>query len=250
MTTTIETTWKEILKDIHENGYLHKKDDSDIKEIIDVHKYIKNPAKNLVSKELGISLDPATASSYLHSISMGNYDIKGYPIKGSALHDYVASLNDVDEHGFVYTYPNRLQQHFLHNNGEDGFFINQLNSCINRLANNSGTNRAVGVLLDPEVDTYELDTDDVFVDDIPCWNWFQFLIRDNTLNLHIMFRSNDILHAFPSNMMLMTYMGMSVADKLREEIYPDLRFEGIYYNCTSAHYYTDVVNDKIIKEIL
>ena len=32
--------------------------------------------------------------------------------------------------------------------------------------------------------------------------------------------------------------------------YPELSFAGIYYNCTSAHYYTDVVTDEIINEII
>lgn len=51
-------------------------------------------------------------------------------------------------------------------------------------------------------------------------------------------------------MMLLTYLGMTITEYLVAFQYRNLEFGGIYYNCTSAHYYTDVVADKTIKDIL
>lgn len=245
----IEDAWKKILIKIDNQGYIHRKDDSEIKEIIDVHMYIKNPMNNEISPELGINLEPSKSYEYIHSISLGNYNIEGYPMKGEALAGYIDSISKSDLQGFVYTYPNRLLKHFHHNDGNDGFFINQLDVCLNRLKKNLGSNRAVAVLLDPDVDSYELDSTDKLVDDIPCWNWVQFLVRDDELNMHVQFRSNDIYNAFPANMMFLTYIGMLFTEKLNKT-YPDIKFKGIYYNVTSAHYYTDVVDEEKLKEVI
>ena len=170
-------------------------------------------------------------------------------MKGEALAEYIDSIHKPKLQGFVYTYPNRLLEHFCHNDGNSGLIINQLDVCLDRLKKNLGSNRAVAVLLDPDVDSYELDSTNKLVDDIPCWNWVQFLVRDNELNMHVQFRSNDIYNAFPANMMLLTYIGMLFTEKLNK-IYPDVKFKGIYYNATSAHYYTDVVNDEMLKEVI
>lgn len=242
---SIKEAWIDILVDIYENGHIHQKDDAEIKEIINVHKYLKEPAKNIISTILKIGIEPKDSASYIDNISLGNYDINGYPIKGVALAEYVKSIYDKDKKGFVYTYPNRLQAHFCYNEK----MINQINVVINRLNENLGTNRAIMVLYDPSVDSFELDNSDKLVEDIPCWNWCQIIVRDSVLDLHVQFRSNDIFNAFPSNMMLLTYLGMRITEILNEK-YPDVKFGGIYYNCTSAHYYTDVVNDEMIRKIL
>lgn len=244
---SIERVWKEILHDIYKKGHIHYKDDAEIKEIIDVHKYLKNPSF-VGSEELEVGFLPKNSSVFLDNVYHGLYDIKGYPIRGEALGEYVNSLHDAELNDFVYTYPNRLQQHFISDNAVHGACVNQFHVVIDRLFNNSGTNRAVGVLYDPEADTFN--EDGSYVDDIPCWNWFQFLIRDDVLDLHVQFRSNDIFNAFPSNMMLLTYLGMTITEYMAALGYENLEFGGIYYNCTSAHYYTDVVTDKMIKDIL
>lgn len=243
---SIERAWKDILFDIYKNGHIHKKDDAEIKEIVNVHKYLANPTINVLSDTLNMEVTPKDSNDYLKNIESGNYDIEGYPIKGVALTEYVKSIHNKDKQGFVYTYPNRLQAHFIN---EDAMLINQIEVAIKRLSNNLGTNRAVGVLYDPDVDSFEEDNSDKLVEDIPCWNHFQFLVREDVLDIHVTFRSNDIFHGFYSNMMLITYLGMYVTEKLNEQ-YPNIKLGGIYYNCTSAHYYTDVVDDETIEKIL
>ena len=58
----IEDAWKRILIRIREYGHIHRKDDSEIKEVIDVHRYIENPMNNTISPELGIKLEPSDSS--------------------------------------------------------------------------------------------------------------------------------------------------------------------------------------------
>lgn len=242
---SIERAWKDILFDIYKNGHIHKKDDAEIKEIVGVHKYLENPTINVLSDTLNMEIYPKNSNDYLKNIESGNYDINSYPIRGVALGEYVKSVHNKSKQGFVYTYPNRLQAHFINENG----LINQIEVVIKRLSENLGTNRAVMVLYDPDVDSFEADDPEKLVADIPCLNWIQVLVRDNILNLHVQFRSNDAYNAFPSNMMLITYLGMLITEKLNEE-YPDLKFGGIYYNATSVHYYTDVVDDETIEKII
>lgn len=242
---SIERAWRDILFDIYRNGHIHKKDDAEIKEIVNVHKYLANPTINVLSNTLNMEITPKDSNDYLKNIESGNYDIEGYPIKGLALAEYVKSIHNKDKQGFVYTYPNRLQAHFINEND----LINQIDVAVKRLSENLGSNRAVMVLYDPDVDSFEEDDPEKLVEDIPCLNLVQVLVRDGVLNLHVQFRSNDIFNAFVSNMMLITYLGMLITEKLNEQ-YPDLKFGGIYYNCTSAHYYTDVVDDRTIEKIL
>lgn len=242
---SIERAWRDILFDIYKNGHIHKKDDAEIKEIVGVHKYLENPTINVLSDTLNMEIAPSDSNDYLKNIASGNYDIEGYPIKGVALAEYVKSINNKDKQGFVYTYPNRLQAHFINESG----LINQIEVVVKRLSENLGTNRAVMILYDPDVDSYEEDNPEKLVEDIPCLNWLQVLVRNNILNLHVQFRSNDAYNAFPSNMMLITYLGMRITEKLNEQ-YSNIKFGGIYYNATSAHYYTDVVNDEMIEKIL
>lgn len=246
---SIKEAWIDMLLDIYENGHIHQKDDAEIKEIVNVHKYLEDPATNILSTTLNIGVTPKDSASYLENIIAGNYDIEGYPIKGVALAEYVKSIHNKDKQGFVYTYSNRLQAHFVAENCDNIQLINQIEVALQRLSENLGTNRAVMVLYDPDVDSFEEDDQKKLVEDIPCLNWIQVLVRDNILNLHVQFRSNDAYNAFPSNMMLITYLGMRITEMLNEQ-YPDVKFGGIYYNATSVHYYTDVVDDEIIKKIL
>ena len=111
--------------------------------------------------------------------------------------------------------------------GEIGEY-NQLQTMIERLEENSGSNRAVATLYNVGLDCIE--------EHIPCLNWIQALIRNNELTLTIIFRSNDCYGAWPSNMLFINHIGLYLVDKLRET-YPGLLFKGIYYNCSSLHIY-------------
>ena len=241
----IEKVWRTILKDIHKQGYLHNKDDAEIKEVLNVSAWIDSPISNMGGNIF------VNSDKYIEFIRAGLYDIDGYNLKGDALADYVASINDKnkiriaynDDSDFVYTYPERLKAIPVAQKYDNfmGTEENQIGHMIMRLEQNPGSNRAVATLYNVGLDPY-------WIDDIPCLNWLQALIREDDLYLAVMFRSNDIYNAFPSNMMFISNIGLLMVESLRKT-YPNLQFAGIYYNCTSAHYYTDVVTDDIIEKI-
>ena len=206
-----EKVWKELLNEVIYNGKYTYKDDSKIKEVIGVHKQIKNPYSNSI---INISAD-----KFASYVKKGIFDIAEYPIKGEALFDYVTSLDDehqiyLDDDGFIYTYSERLQ------NYND---INQLDVIINRLNRNINSNRAIAVTYNPMVDMNR--------QDIPCLQLIQALVRNDKLILSVYFRSNDLYGAFPSNMMFLTYLGMKIANELR------VQFDYIDYHCSSLHIY-------------
>ena len=206
-----EKVWKELLNEVIYNGKYTYKDDSKIKEVIGVHKQIKNPYSNSI---INISAD-----KFASYVKKGIFDIAEYPIKGEALFDYVTSLDDehqiyLDDDGFIYTYSERLQ------NYND---INQLDVIINRLNKNINSNRAIAVTYNPMVDMNR--------QDIPCLQLIQALVRNDKLILSVYFRSNDLYGAFPSNMMFLTYLGMKIANELR------VQFDYIDYHCSSLHIY-------------
>ena len=221
---SLETIWKKLLKEIIIKGHEHKKDDSPILEIIGVHEFI--PTEFLQSP---IYVPP---KPFLNAIKDGKHDIKGYPMTGEALHEYVTSIEDqymIDGGDFIYTYPERLCNYITVDLfGRIMENTNQLELMRNRLENNPGSNRAVAI-------TYNPGRDGV-AEDIPCLQFIQALIRDDELTLTVIFRSNDCYGAWPANMLFINYIGLKLVDELRET-YPGLTFKGIYYNVSSLHIY-------------
>lgn len=244
--SSIENVWRRVLKDIYEKGHIHHKDDAEIKEILNISAFIDNPVIYAVPAVIKGSLSRV---DFIKGIRLGYYDIDGYNIKSDALADYVESIDDKDkiyldwedENDFIYTYPERLKAIGVMTKYDLVCDENQIEYMIERLKENIGSNRAVATLYNIGLDKYQ--------DDIPCLNWMQALVRDDRLYLAVMFRSNDIYNAFPSNMFFLMNIGMYITESLQKQ-YSNLIFSGIYYNCTSAHYYTDVVTDDIIKEII
>ena len=220
---TLENIWKRLLKEIITKGHEHQKDDSPIREIIGVHEFIPN---QIPQTPLYLSY-----REFLKGVKKGVYDIKDYPMSGEALYDYVASLDDplmISGIDFVYTYPQRLLDYVTVDRFGEISEYNQLRTMIERLEENSGSNRAVATLYNVGLDATE--------EHIPCLNWIQALIRDNELTLTIIFRSNDCYGAWPANMLFINYIGLNLVDKLRGT-YPGLTFKGIYYNVSSLHIY-------------
>lgn len=218
----IEYQWKRYLKYIFEQGHAHTKDDSEIQEVLGYHTQILSPINSRwVSGEKGEEL-------FLNAIKGGTFNIPNYPIKDEALYKYVTAWDQDDMincDNFVYTYPERLFN----------YPINQYEIIKNRLLNNLGSNRGVAVLYNPFKDGER--------EDIPCLNWLQATVRDGKLMLHCMFRSNDIYGAWPSNMMLLSYLGIKLANEL-----DDVVFHGIDYHCSSAHYYK--TDEDAVKKIV
>ena len=249
---TISEAWYDFLKVIIVDGKDHEKDDGDkLKENLINHCMIMNPLKQYGNQNI-------TPHIYINMLKQGVFDIPEYPIKGEALAEYVLALDDEEqinnknsdgEDKFVYTYPERIFQ--MTEKGSD-FKVNQFGVMVDRLLSLrekdgivedwGGSNRAVANIYNCAKDCDQKD--------IPCLNWMQCTIRDNKLILHVMFRSNDCFGAFPSNMFLLSYLGLKITDFLKTT-YPTIEFEGINYNSTSLHIYeTDMPQvENIVKKL-
>jgi len=221
----LEKAWKQFLHTVLENGESHEKDDGDIlQEHLINHCIIDNPLKQIGNTHI-------TSEMFIDLIKKGAFDIKDYPIKGPALAEYVESLIDeeiIRGGGFVYTYPERIFNIKLSNRDNEVRRYNQFRIIYNRLKNYDGSNRAVMTLYSAGLDETE--------QHIPCLQFLQATIRNNKLMLHVFFRSNDLYSAFPSNMLFISFIGIKLTEKLKEE-YPSLEFIGINYNSSSLHIY-------------
>ena len=237
MINSIEIAWKILLKKCITEGCEHTKDDRDkLIEIIDNHIFIPNVITSIMNAEVNTEV-------FINLIKNGVFNINDYPLSDEALADYVTALDDksqiLNKNGdgsdkFVYTYPERLYNIHQVTRKDKIVYENQVDTIINRLKEYDGSNRAVATLYDCALDKNE--------QHIPCLNWLQCLIRDNELSLHIMFRSNDLYGAFPSNMLFLNYLGLKILENLKKE-YPLLKFKGIYYNSTSLHIYEHDVKE-------
>ena len=206
-----ESKWRKLLEELMLNHNEHVKDETQIREMIGVHERIDNPYSD--------SMLNINHKQFAEAVKRGAFDIKDYPIKGEALFDYVTSLDDehqiyLDDDGFIYTYSERLQNY----QGR-----NQLIDIVERLKQDTGSNRAVAVTFNPFIDNERAD--------IPCLQLIQALVRNDKLILSVYFRSNDLYGAFPSNMMFLTYLGMKIANEL------GVQFDYIDYHCSSLHIY-------------
>ena len=230
---SIEKTWRNFLKECINNGEWVTKDDGDeILEITDNHAFITNVADEVVMQGQAFNLD-----IFLKLIGVGAFNITGYPITDLALQRYVKQLdestqiNNLTDEGssnFVYTYPERLFNVKQSTRKGEVVYENQVEVIVNRLREHSGSNRAVANLY-----MCALDKDEQH---IPCLQFVGAFIRDNKLSLHILFRSNDLYGAFPSNMLFLQYLGLKITEDLKED-YPLLTFNGLYYNSVSLHIY-------------
>lgn len=231
--------WTQLLWNCYHHGKVVRKDDSFIKELMGNYIFLERP------QDIPLPFNKRIDSTYdfAEGLKKGLYDLEGYPIKGDALHDYVVSWNDdsqiildqesredmnIEGKPFVYTYPERVLRQYtvsdVHPIGGN-YFIDQFNVMYERLYNNFGSNRAVATLYNPGLDFDK--------DDIPCLNWLQVTVRDSKLELHCMFRSNDLYGAWPSNMYLLTFFGLWMV----EQFFEDLTFNGIHYHSSSLHIY-------------
>ena len=245
------THWKQLLWDCYHHGRTFKKDDSEVKELLGNYLFLERPQD--IHLPFNKKIDDV--DSFNKYMMKGLYNLPGYMLKNDALLDYVNSIKDsnhiycsdyeerrelgLDTEPFVYTYPERLLHMlnltFFDITYPEAEYINQYNVMLKRLENNPGSNRAVATLYSPGVDRYRTD--------IPCLNWLQFTIRNDKLEMHCMFRSNDLYGAWPSNMLFLTGIGLSMAEE-----FEDVKFNGIHYHSSSLHIYKRDID--AVKEIL
>ena len=240
---SLDLLWKQLLWDCYHHGHDYTKDDSKVRELLGNYYFIERP------QDIGLPFNKKVNNpdDFLNNIKNGLHNLQGYPIKDDALLSYVISWNDekqiycsdkehldemgIEEPPFVYTYPERVL-HWKYCNK----WVNQVNIVLNRLKNNIGSNRAAMTLYHPGLDAERKD--------IPCLNWLQATVRHHRLELHCIFRSNDLYGAWPANMLFLTYLGLQISHELGDDVY----FNGIHYHSSSLHiYHTDL---PAVKEVL
>lgn len=99
------------------------------------------------------------------------------------LEDYKNQILNGSEQDFIYTYQDRMCNHFD---------VNQYDYIIDKLKSNPNSRRAVGITWDVKEDTSN--------DEVPCWNYLNCSVYQKRLNMSVVFRSNDIGTAFVPNM--------------------------------------------------
>lgn len=106
---------------------------------------------------------------------------------------------------------------------EEEISIDQIKYIINKLKTQMNSRRAIAITWIPPYDET--------VDDVPCLQYIQFIVRDNKLHMFVLFRSEDILSAFGQNVYGLTELQKYVAGIL------ELPIGDYYHYIVSAHIY-------------
>ncbi|EHQ35052.1 thymidylate synthase [Methanoplanus limicola] len=140
------------------------------------------------------------------------YMISPYNMFGEgAMKQYVHDLLHGTESEFAYTYHDRLFDHpvkdgenYLGDGDKKG--IDQIEYIVQKLKEEPNSRRALGITWFPPKDTKSGNP--------PCLQRIQCLLRDNNLNMHVEFRSNDMLSALGANMYALVNLQKMIAERL------------------------------------
>lgn len=124
---------------------------------------------------------------------------------------YAKNLLEGSDAKFEYDYHKRLFDwgEQLATEGED-VHIDQIDYITDKLRSAPTSRRAVAITWNPVVDED--------LDDCPCLQLVQCLIRDEKLEMKVVFRSNDILSAAGSNMYALVHLQKMIADRIGADV--------------------------------
>ena len=89
---------------------------------------------------------------------------------------------------------------------EKGLHIDQIAYIIRKLAASPVSRRAIAITWNPYVDEQ--------LDDCPCLQLVQCLVRDGRLSMKVIFRSNDMLSAAGANMFALVHLQKYIGEQL------------------------------------
>ena len=163
----------------------------------------------------------------------------------NAMQQYVHDLLYGTDSEFVYTYHDRLfdypmtvgdSDNLSYKGDGDGQGINQIKFIIEKLKKEPNSRRGVGITWFPRKDASS--------DNPPCLQRIQCFIRDEKLNMHVEFRSNDMLSALGANMYALVHLQKMIADALGVTC-------GWYsHTSVSAHIYYDRDHEELMKYVM
>jgi thymidylate synthase len=107
---------------------------------------------------------------------------------------------EYDYHGRLFDWGERLVA--------DGqpVHIDQIAYIVDKLTSSPATRRAIAITWNPVIDEQ--------LDDCPCLQLIQCILRKGKLNMRVIFRSNDMLTAAGANMYALVQLQKSIADAL------------------------------------
>ena len=158
-----------------------------------------------------------------------------------AMQQYVHDLIMGTDNEFVYTYHDRLFDYPRRDDtgtsrGDgDKNGIDQVAYIIEKLRADPASRRAEGITWYPEYDDASQNP--------PCLQRIQCLVRDGALNMHVEFRSNDMLSALGANMYALVHLQKHIADALGLPV-------GWYsHTSVSAHLYYERDHEELMKYV-
>ena len=84
--------------------------------------------------------------------------------------------------------------------------VDQIAYIVEKIRSSNNTRRAVAITWNPVIDEK--------LDDCPCLQLVQCIVRDNKLHMRVIFRSNDMLTAAGANMYALVQLQKHIADQL------------------------------------
>ena len=120
---------------------------------------------------------------------------------------YARDLLHGSHASFEYDYHGRLFDWGEHLVAEgQPVHIDQIAYIIDKLKSAPATRRAIAITWNPVIDEK--------LDDCPCLQLVQCMVRDGRLDMRVVFRSNDMLTAAGANMYALVQLQRSIADQL------------------------------------
>lgn len=178
---TIESAHPKILDLIHNEGDEHMDEyGAKTREVFNLMIKVKTPTESMIP----------------HAFHMTKMELEDYALK------YYLSPK---VEGEVYTYGERMLD--FDGTGKH----NQIQYVIDKLKKNANSRRAVVVLWDPKRDGTKIDHP-------PCMDMLAFNLRGGKLNCTSVFRSNDMLRAWPANAFGITRLVEFVAAEVGCEV--------------------------------
>jgi thymidylate synthase len=120
---------------------------------------------------------------------------------------YAHDLLEGSKASFEYDYHGRLFSwgEGLKHDGQD-VHINQIDYIVEKLRDSQVSRRAIAITWNPVIDEQ--------LDDCPCLQLIQCVVRNDFLDMRVIFRSNDMLTAAGSNMYALVQLQKYIANQL------------------------------------
>jgi thymidylate synthase len=107
---------------------------------------------------------------------------------------------EYDYHGRLFDWGERLAA------GGQPVHVDQIAYMVEKLRSSPNSRRAVAITWNPVIDEK--------LDDCPCLQFIQCVLREGKLGMRVLFRSNDMLTAAGANMYALVQLQRSIADQL------------------------------------